>query len=344
MGGAAERSAAIFGCAGLSLSQEERQFFKDADPFGFILFARNIDTPEQVRRLVDDLRDSVGRVDSFVLIDQEGGRVARLPSPPWRDTPPAGRIGALYESDPAAGVEAARLNGRLLADELAALGINVDCVPVLDLQFPDTHRIIGDRSFGSKAAAVAALGRAQCEGVMAGGVLPVIKHIPGHGRATLDSHEALPAVDTPRVTLEKTDFAPFRDLSDMPMAMTAHVVFGAIDSAAPATTSPTVIRDIIRGFIGFDGLLLSDDLSMSALTGSLGERSKAARDAGCDIMLHCNGILDEMTAVTANCGSLSDAASARAARATALLHPAVPDDEALQRFEALMAGETPLAG
>lgn len=339
MAGSSEHSAVVFGCEGLSLRDDERQFFRDCDPLGFILFARNIESPDQVRKLVDDLRDCVGRADALVLIDQEGGRVARLQAPTWRKAPAAGRIGSLYEADPDAGLEAAHLNGRLLAADLAPLGINVDCAPVLDLLLPETHAIIGDRSFGASPKVVTPLARALSEGLLAGGVLPVIKHIPGHGRATLDSHKDLPVVDTPRGELEKTDFAPFRDLADMPMAMTAHVVYSAIDAAAPATTSPTVIRDIIRGFIGFEGLLISDDLSMEALRGGLADRAQAARDAGCDVMLHCNGVYDEMAAVAKSCGRLTNAALVRLARAMERLQPSVPDDEAAERFAALMERE-----
>ena len=312
-------TAAILGCAGLAPSAAERAFFREADPLGYILFARNIESPEQVRRLVDDLRGCAGRADAFVLIDQEGGRVARLPVPPWRASPAAGRIGALYREVPSAGLEAARLNAGLIAADLRGLGIDVDCAPVLDLHLPGAHDIIGDRSFGADANAVAALGRAACEGFLAGGVLPVIKHVPGHGRATRDSHKALPVVDTARDILADTDFAPFRALRDMPAAMTAHVVYGAIDPAHPATVSPTVLRDIVRGAIGFEGLLIGDDLSMAALQGDLAARATAALAAGCDLVLHCNGILDEMAAVAAVCGAPTADATARIAAARARL-------------------------
>lgn len=335
------QSAAIVGCAGPMLDDAERMLFRDADPLGFILFARNIETPEQVRSLVAGLRDCVGRPDVPVLIDQEGGRVARLPSPPWRAAPPAAKFGELYARDLERGREAAWLNGRLLARDLAGLGLNVDCAPVLDLRVAEAHDIIGDRAFGGDPHTVAALGRATCEGLLAGGVLPVIKHVPGHGRAMLDSHKALPVVDTSRDTLEKTDFQPFCDLADMPVAMTAHIVYSAIDPKAPATTSPSVIREVIRGFIGFDGLLLSDDLSMKALSGSLGERARAALAAGCDVVLHCNGNRDEMAAVLEACGPLSDRASERRARAFARLRDPAPEGDAEARFAALMPGGGP---
>ncbi len=336
--------AAIFGCAGLTLSANERCFFEDADPLGFILFARNIESPDQVRNLVAELRGCVGRADAFILIDQEGGRVARLSPPHWRVAPAAGRIGELYVVDPTAALEATRLNGRLLADELLALGINVDCAPVLDLRFSGAHEIIGDRAFGADAVIAGTLGRALCEGLLAGGVLPIIKHIPGHGRAAQDSHKALPVVDTTRVCLEETDFAPFRALSDMPAAMTAHVVYEAIDADAPATTSPTVISEIIRGFIGFDGLLISDDLSMSALSGDLGTRAQAARESGCDVVLHCNGEFDEMKAVADACGALSDTAAARVSRAMNMLEYTEPDGDEADRLALLMSGKRTHAG
>ena len=317
-------AASILGCAGHRLNADERAFFTDALPLGFILFARNIESPDQVRRLIDDLRGCVGQGDAFVLIDQEGGRVARLPAPPWRAAPAAGRIGALYRHDPAAGLEAARLNAGLIAGELRQLDIDVVCAPVLDLLVPGGHGIIGDRAFGALGDGVAALGRAACEGFLSGGVLPVIKHIPGHGRAGQDSHKALPVVDIPRDILENTDFAPFRALRDMPVAMTAHVVYTAIDAHAAATVSSAVLRDIVRGAIGFDGLLIGDDLSMAALRGEIGGRARAAIDAGCDLVLHCNGVLKEMLAVAGACGTLSPQATTRVAAARARISAAGP--------------------
>lgn len=331
-------SAVIFGCAGLLLRDSERQFFRDADPVGFILFARNVESPDQVRRLVAELRECAGGDSAFVLIDQEGGRVARLKPPYWREAPPAGRIGALYAASPDAGIAAAWLNARLQAEELHALGIDVDCAPVLDLSVPGAHDIIGDRSFGADTAAIAALGRSACNGFMAGGVLPVVKHVPGHGRALQDSHKALPVVSVARQVLESTDFAPFRDLADMPAAMTAHVVYEAVDPDNPATTSATVIRDVIRGAIGFDGLLISDDLSMKALQGGLGARAAAAHRAGCDVVLHCNGDMAEMQAVAAECGRLTPDAERRivAARACLAGREEITAD-GVQRFSELMS-------
>ncbi|MBV8651617.1 MAG: glycoside hydrolase family 3 protein, partial [Alphaproteobacteria bacterium] len=241
--------AVIFGCAGKTLEASEHAFFRDADPLGFILFARNCETPDQIRALIGELRDSVGRADAPVLIDQEGGRVARLRPPHWRSYPSGAQIAALGKD----AADAARTAAHLIADDLRRLGITIDCLPVLDLSFPGADAVIGDRSFGADPERVAELGRAQCEGLLSGGVLPVIKHIPGHGRGTVDSHFALPVVDASREALEAADFAPFRKLNDAPWAMTAHIVYTALDPDRAATLSPTVIDEVIRGVIGFDG-------------------------------------------------------------------------------------------
>jgi beta-N-acetylhexosaminidase len=310
-------AAAIFGCAGPSLSADERAFFAEARPWGFILFARNIQAPDQVRALVADLRACVERPDAPVLIDQEGGRVQRLGPPHWRRYPPGRAYGALAADDPLTAREIARLGARLMAHDLNALGINVDCLPVLDAPRPGAHEVIGDRAYGDTPDQVAALGRAAAEGLIAGGVLPVIKHIPGHGRAQADSHLALPVVSASLPELEAWDFAAFRVLSDMPMAMTAHVVYAAIDAGAPATTSRRVLSRIVRGSIGFDGLLMSDDLSMKALSGGFAERARASLAAGCDVVLHCNGDMAEMEAVLAGTRTLAGRAKARAAAALA---------------------------
>ncbi|QQS13745.1 MAG: beta-N-acetylhexosaminidase [Rhodospirillales bacterium] len=311
-------AAAIFGCAGARLGADERAFFRDVDPLGFILFARNVETPAQVRALTSELRGCVGRADAPVLIDQEGGRVARLKPPYWRVAPPASVFGELYDHDRAAAVEASRLNGRLLAADLTPLGIDVDCAPVLDVPVAGAHGVIGDRAFGHAPATVAALGRAQADGLLAGGVIPVIKHIPGHGRARADSHFELPSVDASRAELEATDFAPFRALADLPWAMTAHVLYRGLSGNQPATTSAPVVRDVIRGHIGFDGLLISDDLSMKALGGAFEERTAAALDAGCDVVLHCNGAMDEMVAVAGALRPLTAIAIDRLARGETL--------------------------
>jgi beta-N-acetylhexosaminidase len=289
--------ACLFGVAGKTLTAAERAFFADVQPLGFILFARNVEQPAQVCALVAALRAAVGRPDAPVLIDQEGGRVARLRPPHWQVLPTAARIGAL---PPGPAAEAAWLAGRLIACDLAALGIDVACVPVLDVVPPGIEtQVIGDRSYGADPATVARLGRAMADGVLAGGVLPVAKHLPGHGRAQVDSHHDLPRVTAARDELDATDFAPFRALADLPLGMTAHIVFDALDPDRPATQSPVAIAEGIRGLIGFDGFLLSDDVCMAALTGSLVERTTAALAAGCDAVLHCNGDLAEMRAVAA---------------------------------------------
>ena len=318
-GGGKPPLAAIFGCSGLTLSHRERAFFKDSDPAGFILFARNVESPEQVRALVRELRGCAGRPDAFMLIDQEGGRVARLGPPHWRAAPAAGRFADLATRDMARACRAAWLNSRLLADDLAKLEITVDCLPVLDLRLPGAHDIVGDRSYGADPETVSALGRAVCDGLLAGGVLPVIKHIPGHGRATADSHHDLPTVEAALGVLEDTDFAPFRALADMPMAMTAHILYPAVDADRPATTSRTAVDRIIRGAIGFDGLLMTDDLSMKALGGTPEERTARSLDAGCDVVLHCNGDIGEMTAIAGAARTLDSAGQRRLAHAHAMV-------------------------
>ncbi len=307
--------AIIFGCAGPKLTDEERDFFRDVDPLGFILFARNIDAGAQVRVLTQELRATIGRADAPILIDQEGGSVARLTPPEWREAPAAARFGALAERDLATACEAARLNARLIATELFDLGISVDCAPVLDLLVPGAHGVIGDRAFAGDPELVASLGRATCEGLLAGGVTPVIKHLPGHGRATVDSHHDLPVVTTPAEVLEATDFKPFVALGDMPWAMTAHVVYTAFDPTAPATHSMRVIDEVIRGRIGFEGFLISDDITMGALRGGVGERVEAILEAGCDAVLHCDGNLADMREAAAAATPLDAASVARLARA-----------------------------
>ena len=332
--------AVVLGCGDEELRAGERRFFAEADPAGFILFRRNCGSPDQVRRLVNSLRDSVGRADAPVLADQEGGRVARLRPPHWRTYPSAAQLAAL--PDPLAG-EAARLGARLIADDLAQLGISVDCLPVLDLPVADADPVIGDRAYGSDPDRVVHLARVVCEGLLGGGVLPILKHIPGHGRARVDSHYACPVVLAGHDELSRSDFAPFRGLAMMPWAMTAHIVYRAIDLAAPATFSRTVIGEIIRGEIGFDGVLISDDLSMQALGGKLGERVQRALAAGCDLVLHCNGDRDEMEEVVAAAAPLTLEAAARLARGEARRHwPGEFDrEEAERRFGALLAQGPP---
>jgi beta-N-acetylhexosaminidase len=306
--------AIILGCAGERLSPQERRLFTAADPLGFILFRRNCQARDQLRALVAELRDCLGRPDAPVLVDQEGGRVARLAPPEWRAYPAAAAIAAL--PDPQA-TEAAGLAGRLIADDLAGVGITVDCAPVLDLPARGADPVIGDRAWGTEPARTTHLASAFCEGLLAGGVLPVIKHIPGHGRAGVDSHHACPRIEASRAILAHSDFAPFRALSAMPWAMTAHVVFADLDDSAPVTFSRRIVDTIIRGEIGFGGVLLSDDISMGALAGTLGERTRRALDAGCDLVLHCTGVLAEMAEIVEAAPPLSPAAQARVARGEA---------------------------
>jgi beta-N-acetylhexosaminidase len=332
--------AFICGFSGPAITPDEAAFLRDADPFGAILFRRNVETPEQVRALTASFRDILGR-DAPVLVDQEGGRVQRLGPPHWPVYPPGAAYARLHGAEPEQGLAAARLGGRLIAEDLRAVGIDVDCVPVADLPVADADAVIGDRAFGTTPAQVAALAGALAQGLMAAGVLPVLKHLPGHGRATADSHLRLPVVDTDRATLEKTDFAAFRPLKDLPFGMTAHVVFSAFDPVAPATTSAIMIEEVIRGTIGFDGALMSDDVSMGALSGSLGERGQAALAAGCDLVLHCNGRMDEMVAVAASTPVLSGRALARTQRALVLRSAVQPVDVAAARaqFAALMGAQ-----
>ncbi len=308
---AAAPLAAIFGLAGLALSGAERAFFQRVRPLGYILFARNIEDPAQVTALVNELRALVPDHDAVVLIDQEGGRVQRLKPPHWRHAPAGAEFAALYGRDPDKAARLLRANFQIIGEELRALGIDVDCAPVMDVPVSGAHDVIGDRAYGSDPTTVYELARQACEGLIDAGVVPVIKHIPGHGRALSDSHKELPRVIADLPTLRATDFAPFRAFcraSDRPIAfgMTAHVVYGAIDPERPATTSRTVIEDIIRGEIGFSGLLMSDDLGMKALTGPFDERAARSLAAGCDVVLHCDGNMDEMEAVARGAGPLSE--------------------------------------
>ena len=325
--------AFITGISGFELTAAERDFIRAERPWGFILFKRNVDHPAQVARLVAELRATVGEAAAPVLIDQEGGRVQRLGPPHWPAYPPGAVFGSLYDREPALGLKAARLSNRLIAADLADLGIDVDCLPLADVPVAGADNVIGNRAYGTEPAKVAAIARAVTEGLEQGGVLPILKHIPGHGRATADSHFRLPTVDTPRAELERTDFAAFIPLSDLPMAMTAHVVFSALDPAQPATTSATIIEQVIRGAIGFQGLLMSDDVSMNALAGSLAERTRAIVAAGCDMVLHCNGKLDEMREVASQTPELSGKALARANKALASRKQPQPFDRKAARAE-----------
>ncbi|RIY03430.1 beta-N-acetylhexosaminidase [Aureimonas flava] len=331
----------ISGCIGQRLNADERAFFADERPWGFILFGRNIGEPSQVRDLVAELKDTRGGDDVPVLIDQEGGRVQRLRPPFAPRFPPAAEIGRVYGDDEAAGRRAAWLQGRLLADDLlTGYGINTNCIPCLDLPSPGSHSIIGDRAYGDRPAVVATLGRAAAAGLAAGGVLPVMKHIPGHGRAEADSHLELPTVRASRAELESHDFQPFAELADLPAGMTAHIRFEALDPDRPATLSPRVISEIIRGALGFGGLLMSDDMSMKALQGDMAELARAAIAAGCDLALHCNGDLAEMRAVASGVPELADESLRRAERARAVIRAGatVPATDAMRaEFAELLA-------
>jgi beta-N-acetylhexosaminidase len=331
--------ACILGCAGLRFTPEERDFFRRVQPFGLILFKRNIENRRQVLDLTRAFREIVDRDDAPILIDQEGGRVQRLGPPNWPSFPAAARFGELYARNHAQGLDAVRLGARLIAAELAELAINVDCMPVADLRLPQTHDVIGDRAYAFEPDAVGRLARAAADGLLEGGVLPVVKHVPGHGRARADSHKELPVVDAPLAELDRTDFEPFRRLNDLPMAMSAHVVYSAIDPNLPATISHKVIAEVIRDRIGFAGLLMSDDLSMQALSGSLGTRARAALAAGCDVVLHCNGRFPEMQEVAEAAPPLAGAAGQRADAALSRLKPAPKTAdlaEAHARFSAMI--------
>jgi len=302
-------AAAIYGLAGTTLSDEEHAFFADARPLGFILFARNIDTPDQVKRLCADLAALCACDPPMILIDQEGGRVQRLGPPQWPAYPALKAFGDVYRDSPKRAADAVQLNHQMIADDLRKLGITVDCAPVLDVPVPGAHDVIGDRAFSEDPAVVRALAGPACRGLLAGGVAPVIKHLPGHGRAMSDSHKDLPRISADLETLQASDFVPFKDFSDAPcFAMTAHVVLEAVDPDRPVTISVEGIERVIRGILGFKGLLMSDDIGMQALSGSFAGRTAACLKAGCDVVLHCSGDLDEMKDVASAAGTLSDTA------------------------------------
>ncbi len=330
--------AFVCGCLGTALDADERAFLRDAAPLGVILFHRNIETPEQVLRLTSEIRAALGRDDAMVLVDQEGGRVQRLTPPRWRRYPAAARFTALTDLDERAA--AIHLTARLIAADLAAVGIDVDCMPVLDVPVAGAHDIIGDRAYAHDPAIVARLGRAAAEGLLAGGVLPVMKHVPGHGRARADSHLALPVVETALAELDASDFEPFRLNNDLPAAMTAHVVYAALDPDRPATISPTVIAEVVRGAIGFDGLLFSDDVSMKALPGGFRDKATGLFAAGVDVALHCNGVREEAAEVAAASPVLAGAALARVERALAAMRGGTASfdlAEATRRFDDVLA-------
>jgi beta-N-acetylhexosaminidase len=330
--------AFITGLSGPALTADERAFVREARPWGLILFKRNIEDKAQTTRLVKEFLGAVGDADAPVLVDQEGGRVQRLGPPLWPAYPPGAAYADLYRRDKTKGLRAAQLGARLIAADLHPLGINVDCLPLADVPVRGADSVIGDRAYGDTAAQVAAIAGAVAEGLQDGAVLPVLKHIPGHGRANADSHLSLPVVNATRAELEATDFAAFRPLNGLPLGMTAHVVFTAFDPVLPVTTSATMIREVIRGFIGFGGLLMGDDVSMGALSGSIGERARASLAAGCDLVLHCNGRLDEMQQVAAEVPELKGEAGRRSAAALASRRaPSSIDlDQARREFADLM--------
>ncbi|MBR2691717.1 MAG: beta-N-acetylhexosaminidase [Aquamicrobium sp.] len=328
-----ESQTLILGCAGTSLTREEKSFYRNECPWGFILFARNISEPEQIRDLVAEMRDCIGRPQAPVFIDQEGGRVQRLRPPLAPNYPAGAAFGALYRENEEAGLRAAWLLARLHAFDLLRYGITADCLPVLDVPVEGANDVIGARAYAKDPSIVTALGRAAAEGLMSGGVIPVMKHIPGHGRAFADTHLELPTVTTSLKELRRHDFAPFQALNQLPMAMTAHVIFSAVDPSNPATTSGKVVEEIIRGEIGFDGLLVSDDTSMKALSGDFQTKAASILAAGVDLVLHCNGVMEEMVAVASRAKPLEGKALERANKALASVKGQDDKDEAELRAE-----------
>ena len=331
--------ALIIGVSGLELTEQEKAYCQEINPWGLILFHRNIDNPQQVRQLTENFRTCVGRPDAPVLVDQEGGRVQRLSKPHWPVYPAGETYAKIAGKNPEIAKKAAYLGGFLIGIDLISVGITVDCLPVLDIPVAGAHDVIGDRAYGRDTATVSLLGRAAADGLMAAGVIPIMKHIPGHGRAGVDSHHDLPIVDAPLAALQ-TDFAPFRTNADLPMAMTAHVVYAGLDADHPATTSKTVIDQIIRGTIGFDGLLMGDDVSMQALKGPIEDRATASLAAGCDVVLHCNGQFQEMQALAAVVPELSGKALQRAEKALLSFKKSYPQRDlvdARSEFASLLA-------
>lgn len=330
---------AIFGLSGLTLSAEERAFFRDSNPAGYIIFGRNVESREQLRALTDELRALHGRDDVLICIDQEGGRVSRMKPPVWPAYPAGEAFDRLYDIAPASAIEAARANAHALGLDLAEVGITVDCLPLLDVRQPGAHDVIGDRALGQEPMRVAALGRAVLNGLARAGVVGTVKHIPGHGRTMCDSHKDLPTVTESAEELE-LDIAPFRTLADAPIAMTAHIVYTAWDAENPATQSPFVINEIIRKRIGFGGLLLSDDLDMEALSGTIPERAERAVAAGCDVALNCWARMDDMVGIATRLPTITEEGAVRLARAMASAADTVRDGDhatLLARRDTLLA-------
>ena len=334
------KRAIVLGCEGTKLTADEKAFYKETNPFGFILFARNVENPEQLRALTDEMRNSVGDETVPVLIDQEGGRVRRLRPPHWRDYPAMRLFGDRFNDDPRNTAEALHLTLTLMSQDLLAAGITVNCAPVLDVPIPGSNEaVLGDRAFAEEPFLVSGLGQVAVDAFLANGILPVIKHLPGHGRAMCDSHKELPRVEATYPELQEQDFLPFRALRKAPLGMTGHILFRCIDGDNPATTSERVIREIIRGEIGFEGLLFSDDLSMEALQGDFKQRASASLKAGCDVVLHCNGKMSEMTAAVEGSAPLTESAIARWQHAQSLLPEKLDADtsEIESRLAELMA-------
>ena len=331
----------ILGCAGTEVTAAERTLFRSIDPFGFILFKRNCENPEQLHYLILELQQAVGRDSIQIAIDEEGGRVSRLQPPYWPKYPPARAFGVMYERDPEWGIEAIKLYARVLSYQLVKLGFGINCAPVVDLFNPEGSPAIGDRAFSSFPTIVAALARAQAETFLSNGVLPVIKHLPGHGKLKTDPHSVLPVIDAPRAELEGQDFVPFELLKDLPLGMNSHAIFTSLDPALPASLSPIVNNDIIRGTLGFDGLLLSDDLTMKALNGTPDDLALRALDAGNDIVLHCSGDIAEMEVLSNVLEPMKDASWERWKHAKAIitpLNPAYSPQEDVARLDILLGG------
>ena len=332
---------AIFGCFGTSLTAAERSFLTESNPLGIILFKRNCAETHQLHWLIKEIKQAIGREDVAILIDQEGGRVSRLQPPNWMQHPPARAFGAMYEKDPEWGLDAIHCYARLVANELTSLGINVNCAPVVDLAIEGATNAIGDRAYSRQPAVVAALARACAETFLDNGLLPVIKHFPGHGRLKTDPHMVLPVIETSRAELESDDFKPFELLKDLPIGMNSHAIFADIDRERPASLSPTIHQEIIRGFMGFDGLMLSDDLTMKALNGAPADLARRALDAGSDVVLHCSGALEEMMEIAQGLDPMADEAWERWQHARSMVNPADPaykPDADLAQLDLLLGG------
>tara|TARA_Y100001934_G_scaffold128390_1_gene155910 strand:+ start:434 stop:1480 length:1047 start_codon:yes stop_codon:yes gene_type:complete len=334
-------SPVIFGCIGTELTLAEIDLFQDCKPFGLILFEHNCNNPTQLSELISQFRETVGIRNAPVLIDQEGGRVARMKPPHWRLPPAAGVFSKIFERDKDIALRAAYLNARLIGKELSNVKISVNCLPVLDLPALGSHDVIGDRALGRDVKTISLLGEILCRGLMEEGVSPIIKHIPGHGRARVDSHKELPLVDASLEELKSTDFIPFKNLCHLPWAMTAHVVYSAIDDNRAATISPIVINEVVRSQIGFNGLVLSDDIGMEALSGNKGDRAQNILEAGCDLVLECSGKIEDMVEVASALPSMKEETTDRAERAENdrikfIVNDGLSKQEAMREFDQIL--------